>query len=276
MFSLFLEKRFKMLFLVEKEDKVNLLAGTAHFFPYSFKKSLTTLIKHMETVLFEGPLDEGNMGAVREFGTLSSEKNWLFKALDKNILKEIDKEFAICLYGDNSTALHYLDILSFRKSGLFIEELQNFRPWMAFFVIWAFYLKRRGWRFSVDVEAHEIARKLGKKIVYLETIDEQIRALDAIPLERIIKFLNSFRDWERFAKRHMRLYLKGDLGRLFHTIVDFPTRCESIIDKRDSIIFERLKPYMEKGGAIAFVGTIHLIGLAKLLQKSGFTVKRYA
>lgn len=276
MLSLFLERKFKMLFSVEKAGKVNFLAGTAHFFPYSFKKSLTGLIKRMDTVLFEGPLDERNMEAVRSFGTSFSEETWLYKSLDKNVIKEIDREFALWHYGDNTTASQYLNILSFRKSGIFIEQVKNFKPWMAFFVIWALYLKRRGWKFSVDREAHGIATKLGKQIVYLESIDEQIKALDAIPLERIIAFLNSFRDWERFVIRHKRFYLKGDLDRLFHTTLEFPTRCDSIIDKRDPIIFERLKPYMEKGRAIAFVGTIHLIGLSKLLEEEGFTVKKYA
>ena len=49
------------------------------------------------------------------------------------------------------------------------------RPWAAFFSIWGAYLN---WRYSVDAEGYQIARKLGKEIRPIETLDEQLAVLD--------------------------------------------------------------------------------------------------
>ena len=62
------EKRLKTVWRVEKDGRISLLVGTAHFSPYSFKKALTKLIQNVETVLFEGPLDKESMARVVQYG----------------------------------------------------------------------------------------------------------------------------------------------------------------------------------------------------------------
>ena len=62
------EKKLRMMWKVEKDGKASYLVGAAHFFPYSFKKSLSQYINNAETVLLEGPLDETNMNKVIEQG----------------------------------------------------------------------------------------------------------------------------------------------------------------------------------------------------------------
>jgi len=57
-----------MIWKLEKDGKVSFLAGTAHFFPFSFKKSLTIYIRGVNTVLLEGPLDENSMSRVLDSG----------------------------------------------------------------------------------------------------------------------------------------------------------------------------------------------------------------
>ena len=46
---------------------------------------------------------------------------------------------------------------------------------------------------------------------------------------------------------------------------DFPTYCESIIDKSDPMLYERMKPFLEKGNALAVVGITHIQGIKKML-----------
>jgi hypothetical protein len=48
-------KEFKMIWSVEKDGRRSFLAGTAHFFPHSFKDSLAIHLQQAETVIFEGP-----------------------------------------------------------------------------------------------------------------------------------------------------------------------------------------------------------------------------
>ena len=57
--------------------------------------------------------------------------------------------------------------------------------------IWFNFLKRNGWKHSVDLEAYTIAEELGKKIEYLESIEDQIGVLESLGRERIVAFLKS-------------------------------------------------------------------------------------
>jgi len=57
-----------MIWEVLKDGNRSCLVGAAHFFPYSFKRSLTRYIEKVDTVLLEGPLDESNMSRVIEHG----------------------------------------------------------------------------------------------------------------------------------------------------------------------------------------------------------------
>ena len=48
------EKELKMIWELDKNSKRSLLIGTAHFFPYSFKTSLTNCLQSARTAIFEG------------------------------------------------------------------------------------------------------------------------------------------------------------------------------------------------------------------------------
>jgi pheromone shutdown protein TraB len=53
---------------------------------------------------------------------------------------------------------------------------------------------------------------------------------------------------------------------------EFPTFCESIIDKRDPILYERMKPFLEKGNTLALVGITHIRGIREMLLKDEYTI----
>lgn len=269
------EREFRMIWKVEAEGKTNYLAGTAHFFPYCFKKSLSGLIGNAETVLFEGPLDESNMNLVRQYGLEEKGRQSFFKTLDQNTIIKINRELESDTPKTDSSFFPYIDIFPFRKGQVINPEIEGLKPWMGFFVIWTHYLRKRGWKYSVDIEAYEVAKQLGKNLYFLETIKEQISALEGIPLERIVNFFKKMDHWERVAKRHSKYYLAGKFDSMLGVTTEFPTSCESIIDKRDPVLFERMKPYLKKGNTIAFVGTIHIAGIINRLKENRYTVSKY-
>ena len=269
-----MERKFRMAWKVEADRKTNYLAGTAHFFPYSFKKSLTELIDKTETVLLEGPLDESNMDLVRQYGLEEKESRSLLEVLDHSTLEKIILEFEGKATLADSSFLAYMDIFRPGKGAALHHEIEGLKPWMAFFKTWTHYLRKRGWKYSVDMEAYEAAKQLNKNVYFLESIEEQIHALEGIPLERIAAFFKKIDLWEKYAKRHSKHYLAGKYDSMLTVISEFPTRCESIIDNRDPILFERMKPHMEKGNAIALVGTSHVAGIIKMLEGSGFAVSK--
>jgi len=52
------EKKLRMVWQLEKAGQVSFLVGTAHFSPYRFERALTLLLQRVDTVFFEGPLDD--------------------------------------------------------------------------------------------------------------------------------------------------------------------------------------------------------------------------
>jgi len=265
-------KEFRMLWRMEINKKISYLAGCAHFFPVSYRSHFKRIIKDLDVTLFEGPLDEGNMDAIRGLSIVHGENDNLLNLIDKDIIRAIEKEFTSFYYKDSFK--DYLSILKPDGPSLLKREIEGLSPWMAFFRIWTIYLRNRGWIYSVDLDAHAVARELKKKIYYLETIEEQVSALEAIPVERITRFISFFDRWEEFAKRHALYYKRGELDTMLKSIIEFPTRYKSIIEDRDPILYKRMRPYMEEGNAIAFVGTTHIKGLHTMFQRDGFHVSR--
>ncbi len=265
------EREFRMLWEVRRGRARNLLAGTAHFFPYSFKRSLTRLVTEAERVLLEGPLDEAHMDRVRTLGRAQGDGNSLLSLLDPPLVESLRKAFAPG-GGDTSTSLAACLASSDRGDPGPLREILELRPWLAFFTLWSSYLHLRGWKHSVDLELLSVASELGKPVHFLERIEEQVEAMEGIPAERIVAFLRQIDRWLKFSRRHARLYLKGDLEAMLSVTWDFPTRCASIVTRRDPVLFVRLKPFFEAGGALAGVGTTHIRGMAEMLVREGFTV----
>jgi len=262
------ERELRMVWKVLKGGRKSFLVGTAHFFPYSFKNSLRRYISNMDIILVEGPLDDNAVKTVAEHG-LSRGKQSLYDALDAQTINKINRGLTYPSRGLSSFA-SYMN--TFKTSGdLLFEQIKDKRPWMAFFSIWFHYLEKKGWRFSTDLDALRIAVELGKEVQFLEKIEEQIEALNGVSLERIVNFLKKIERWDKYARRYVKYYLRGDLEGLMSAAREFPTFCESIINKRDPILHERMKPSLEKGDTIAFVGITHIQGIKKRLLEDGYT-----
>lgn len=265
------ERKFKMVFEVLRGKKRNFLLGTAHFFPFSFKTSLEKLLKEARIVLFEGPLTERDMEYVSR-RSLEEQKTGpsILDMIDRRAKEFIIREIGEARYPFDSNLPEILTMITGSTKSELESEIEGLKPWMAFFRIWVMFLRKKGWKHSVDLEAHDLAKKLGKRVHYLESLEEQIRALEGIPLERIISFLEMCQKWHDYTKNFVKWYLKGDLDRLMISTTSFPTRCESILDKRDPILSQRMLPFFEDGDALALVGVTHLRGILERLSNFGF------
>ena len=265
------EKGLKMIWKIERNGRRSYLAGTAHFFPYSFKKSLVKYISSMDTVLLEGPLDERNMNKVVDWGVEQERVSLLYEALDKETIARINKKLASPLSNQSSLS-SFIDVFKPQSNDLLYSLTIGLKPWMAFFAVWVNYLHGRDWKYSVDLEAYTVAQELGKNIYFLETIDEQIEVLSSIPFERIIHFLKKIEDWGKYTNAYVKCYLKGDLDALMSIPSEFPSRCTTVIDNRDPILYERMRVFFERGNAIAFVGAPHVKEIKKMLLGDGYEV----
>lgn len=263
-------KPYAMLWRVEKRGKISWLGGTAHFFCHSFETSFRKLFQQVENVLFEGPLDVEFMGRVQENG-MKIEKGQI-PLIDKLTSEEINQLEKII---QGKPLLWSQELRKARKKPLDIRFiLAKSRPWHAFFTLWTAFLENRGWHESVDMEAWKVALDCDKKIIAMENLEEQLDSLNSLPEERVLRFFRDCKSWKRRAALNERAYLAGNLELMMGSSAEFPTRTEHIVSNRDQRFRERMRPWLERGGAAVFVGTAHLVNLRHMLKEDGFQVKQ--
>ncbi len=264
------ERALRMLWQVEKRGRRSRLVGTPHFFPYHFRGALERLIDEARTVLLEGPLDEKSMRRVVDAGSQAIHVS-LYHALDAGTRQRICRELGLAPALDAQPL--YRELFFGRPDEWLETELRSLKPWMAFFGLWTRYRERAGGRYSLDLDAHRAAAALGKELRHLETIEEQIAALEAIPLERMVHFL-ARADWQAYYGDYVRSYLDGDLDGLVAAARAFPSFCEAVIDQRDPLLAERMAGELERGDACVFVGVTHCPGVLARLRARGFELSR--
>jgi uncharacterized protein YbaP (TraB family) len=283
------EKKLRTVWKVEKDGKKNYLVGTAHFFPYHFRISLKKILRRSKRALFEGPLDPKSMEKVVARGSQGKGSLEIYEALDTQTLWEIREKAeslfgdpqifrgipgkAGSLFGDSQTLLQFLP-RGEKPPDPLLAHFQGLRPWLAFFTIWTSYLKTKGWNGSVDLEAFELSKKLGKEIHFLETIEEQIQVLEQIPVERMIRFLKKVHQWDEYSESYVRAFLRGSLASWMSGTSDFPSRCSPVIDERDRVFYRRMKPFVEQGESAVFLGAPHLYGVNRMLETDGYRVEQ--
>lgn len=259
------ERPLRMVWRVERGGRRAHIVGTAHFFPYSFARALRRLIRPVNVVLTEGPLDEASSAAIAEYGRTGG--NDLAERLDPAAVGKIEQILRDRQDGGGAW------LIPPRGPAYFEAYTQGVRPWAAFFSIWATYL---GWRYSMDAEGYAIARRLGKQVGCLETLAEQLAVLDGIPVERIVRQLNDVARWDAYRREYVRLLLAGDLAGLIALSSGFVTRGPVVIGERDARMFEAMRPIFDAEDAVAFIGFPHVPGVMRLFEEAGWAVTQVA
>lgn len=270
---LFKRKKLKMIWGIKGKDKTSYLIGTSHIFSHSFRDFLEYHISKTTSVVIEGPLDKEKMEKVVKTGMQNSESS-LHDILDEQTIERMITKFINISLEKLITSIREFSepyLRSYYNTSI-KDILKNYRHWMAFFSLWYLFLNLMDWKHSMDLDAFKIAHKLKKKIYYLEEIDEQIKALESIPLIKTVSFIKKIDFWESYIKDYEKIYLKGDLTNLMSHTEEFPTRCESIINKRDSVLYERMYPFLEQGDSIILVGITHVAGILDRAIKDGFHI----
>lgn len=265
------ERDLTMVWEVTRHGRRSRLVGTAHFFPYHFRGALRRLIGAAHTVLLEGPLDDESMQRVVAAGSGAVHAS-LYHALDARARSRLCRMLGLPVVPLDAHQIYRRALFGSPEEWLEVE-LRGLKPWMAFFSLWTRFRARLGGSYSLDLDAARTAARLGRAVQHLETIDEQIATLDAVPLERFVAFVGDV-DWEAYYADYVRRYLEGDLDGLIAAASAFPTYCEPVIERRDPLLAERLLPALEAGEACAFIGITHIPGVSARLRARGFEVTR--
>ncbi len=271
-FNRFKQRRLRTVWRIEKDSRRSFLVGTAHFFPYSFRSSSIEILKKSAKVLFEGPLDETSMSQVRACGTQADNSESILDKLDKDTLIRIGG----ALLPENLSKGASIGLEIFRTSAdEFIRAMvKGMKPWMAFFAIYSRFLEKNGWKYSVDMEAYELAGKMGKTIIPMETIEEQIQVLETVSIDQILDFLSRIDQWKSYTSDFVKWYLEGDLDKIYSNPYRFPTRSPLVIENRDKVFHDRMLNHLEQGDAAIFVGIPHVMGINRLLTANGYEIRQ--
>lgn len=264
------QRPYAMLWELTKNGRTSWIGGTAHFFCYSFEASFRDLFERVDTVLFEGALDPDTLDEVERIGRTPDGRH---PPLDRLLAEPEIRTLERVVRGPTGPVARFLNAANPRPADV-RGMLARTRHWYAFFSLWAAYLERKGWSQSVDLCAWNTAMDMGKTVIGLESLEEQVASLEAVPVPRVIAFFRQCRDWGAYTRRNISSYLAGDLDRMLGTSTEFPPRTEDIIDGRNQRFRERMRPFLEEGRAVAFVGSAHMLQLRDMLAEDGFTVRK--
>ncbi|MEJ7643843.1 MAG: TraB/GumN family protein [Chryseolinea sp.] len=135
----------------------------------------------------------------------------------------------------------------------------------------------------MDIYFQKEGKRVGKKLVGLETFDTQIHALfTQFTLERQVAMLTKFVDEKEKAKGELiqlnKSYRNGNLSQLELLLADqtyTKQEAEVMLDLRNKQWIEQLPSLMKIQPTFVAVGALHLAGkngLVNLLRQAGYTV----
>lgn len=131
---------------------------------------------------------------------------------------------------------------------------------------------------AVDEFLYRRARQDGKKVIGLETFEEQMQMLEEIPYGYIVDYFRNFQKGAEDLEEIIRLYCRADLGRLLNLMQEDKTMAsleKKMITKRNKKMAGRMLPLIREQSAFIAIGAGHLPGkkgILRLLERRGFSV----
>ncbi|MEO4043788.1 TraB/GumN family protein [Hoeflea sp. CAU 1731] len=185
--------------------------------------------------------------------------------------------------------------VALRRKGVPYISVSKMRPWLVMSMLStrdcdAKYMQAGA--MLLDMKLAGDAADSGKKLLGLEAIEEQFRAINAAPLDSQVDMLIATAALDdRMEDLHetmTALYLERRIAAIMpmlaqmSKIYGFPDGDaqtaifeDELINKRNRTMVERAGPIIDEGNAYLAIGALHLPGddgLVELLRKSGYTL----
>lgn len=219
---------------------------------------------------------------------------------DKAVAAAMAKTAALIIYTDGKslrsalTADEYNDVQkTVSKSGMPGELAATMKPWLVSMLLATSDCERKqlaAGKTVLDLQIAAEAQKDGIAITGLETIEDQLGALAAIPDDQQIamlkvglKFIDRADDMtetlvQMYAKRQIGAAMPFQLALAAQSGVPpsaFDGFRKTLLIDRNAKMRDAALPFLEKGNAFIAVGALHLpgpVGIVALLRDSGYTV----
>ena len=163
------------------------------------------------------------------------------------------------------------------------DAVSVMKPWAAFLLM--NYPPDEGE--PLDMVLLSLAKQNGSQVAGLETLKEQGELFSGLTIPEQVKLLTDtvchYDLVEQDFQAMKAFYLKRDLGGLYnyvqrYSMEDKPVYeklMKKLIEDRNYIMAERMRPILKKGNAFVAIGAMHLAGkegVLALLEKQGYSV----
>lgn len=246
--------------------------GSIHMLPPAVKwrtPAIDLAIKRAEIVVFEAPIDGGMGESAAVMGKLGSLKGG--ETLSKLLTK---------------TQWAQLEDAAWKVS-FPAKNLEPFEPWMAAVTLEVMNYVNKGFSpwVGVDMVLEDEAERAGKKLAYLETIEEQLGYLAGVPrrigIKMLMETVDGIQSKPDLVFDLLDAWAKGDPKALWTVASDSMAELPEI---EAALLIKRNKNWIAKIEAMAKTGKPHLIvvGAAHLagpdsvitmLRKRGWTIE---
>ena len=169
------------------------------------------------------------------------------------------------------------------------ELLRLFKPWAVMLML---AMPPQQPEDVLDVMLYRVASQQGKRLHYLETVDDQVAAFEGMSEADQVALLKHAveiqRDLPAMTGKLLEAYLQRDLGLIWQinetSVKDRPELkplnevfARRLLFERNTRMVERMQPQLRAGNAFVAVGALHLYGekgILSLLQRDGYRVSR--
>jgi hypothetical protein len=264
------ERELRTVWRITGGGRTSYLAGAARFFPYRFRRSIASYLARVDRLVLEGRLDDEALQRVVARGATEGRADGLGELLDPATILKINAALGM---RDSSLGLQLVAqaFLGGKPGEAVCVDIEGLRPWLAFYRIWTQYLGRHGFTHRIELDALRAAEASDTPVHYLETIEEQVAALEGIPAARFVAFLRDA-DWDEHRRALVRNYLRGGLDAIEERARVFPTYCESVVHGRNPNLYARMRPHLDAGGALIVIGIVNCPGIVALARSDGYEV----
>ncbi len=204
-------------------------------------------------------------------------------ALSEKMLLPPNQSLSTLLKNDTYKALEDY----FTSNTIDVHRFERFHPWAVAMVMTQIGLARYGIDHSgVDFYYEQKAKRVGKKIVYLETPQEQMKLVTQMgegePDAMLLQTIQEMQTLPETLEWLLREWREGKTERIGAELVvkmkhDSPQMYHTILKKRNDAWIPDLI-ILSRGGDVPFVlvGAMHLVGedgLLERFQRMGYTVE---
>lgn len=181
----------------------------------------------------------------------------------------------------------FLDSVMRKEVGLSVKIFDNVAP---VFTMSLLEMKSMGLSDSsikgnkevLDVYFHNLARKKKKKLIGIETVEEQLGALNSLTYQEqadmLLVELHAMRNNSSEGTELVEYYLQQDLDKLaaMNSVTDMPGKFyTALVTDRNIRMADRIAVFIQEQPVFVAIGALHLPGtggVIELLRKKGYTV----